>query len=59
MTLECVSATGDRKRITAHRDGAQFEVEADEILVAAGRTPQVEDLGLETPGGLRRHRHRR
>ena len=52
VTLECVSATGDRKRIAAHRDlgGARFEVEADEILVAAGRTPQVEDLGLETAG---------
>ena len=50
VTLECVSASGDRKRIAAHRDGARFEVEADEILVAAGRTPQVEDLGLETAG---------
>jgi pyruvate/2-oxoglutarate dehydrogenase complex dihydrolipoamide dehydrogenase (E3) component len=52
VTLECVSATGDRKRIVARRDleGARFEVEADEILVAAGRTPLVEDLGLETAG---------
>jgi pyruvate/2-oxoglutarate dehydrogenase complex dihydrolipoamide dehydrogenase (E3) component len=50
VTLECISATGDRKRIAAHREGARFEVEADEILVAAGRTPQVEDLGLETAG---------
>ena len=31
-------------------EGARFEIEADEILVAAGRTPQVEDLGLETAG---------
>jgi pyruvate/2-oxoglutarate dehydrogenase complex dihydrolipoamide dehydrogenase (E3) component len=50
VTLECVSSEGDRKRIVARRDGARFEIETDEILVAAGRTPQVEDLGLETAG---------
>ena len=50
VTLECVSSRRDRKRIVAHRDGRRFEVESDEILVAAGRTPQVEDLGLETAG---------
>ncbi len=50
VTLECVSSAGDRKRIVAHRDGARLEIETDEILVAAGRTPQVEDLGLETAG---------
>ena len=50
VTLECVSSRRDRKRIVAHRDGRRFEVETDEILVAAGRTPQVEDLGLETAG---------
>jgi pyruvate/2-oxoglutarate dehydrogenase complex dihydrolipoamide dehydrogenase (E3) component len=50
VTLERVSSTGNRKRIVAHRDGVRFEIEADEILVAAGRTPQVEDLGLETAG---------
>lgn len=50
VTLERVSSRGDRKRIVAHRDGVWFEIEADEILVAAGRTPQVEDLGLETAG---------
>lgn len=50
VTVECVSTTGNRKRITAHRGDARLEVEADEILVAAGRTPQVEDLGLETAG---------
>jgi pyruvate/2-oxoglutarate dehydrogenase complex dihydrolipoamide dehydrogenase (E3) component len=47
VTLESVILTGGRKRITGHRDGHQFEIEADEILVAAGRTPNVEDLGLE------------
>jgi len=54
VIVECISATGDRKRIAAHRDleGVQLEVEVDEILVAAGRTPQVEDLGLETASVL-------
>jgi pyruvate/2-oxoglutarate dehydrogenase complex dihydrolipoamide dehydrogenase (E3) component len=50
VTLESVSASGGRKRIVARRDGARFEIETDEILVAAGRTPQVEDLGLESAG---------
>jgi pyruvate/2-oxoglutarate dehydrogenase complex dihydrolipoamide dehydrogenase (E3) component len=50
VTLEGVSSTGGRKRIVARRDGARFEIETDEILVAAGRTPQVEDLGLESAG---------
>ena len=50
VTVESVSSTADRKRIVAHRDRARFEVETDEILVAAGRTPQVEDLGLEAAG---------
>src|SRR5919112_4388393 len=36
VTLGCVSSRGDRKRIVAHRDGNQFEIETDEILVAAG-----------------------
>src|SRR5215213_1440017 len=54
VTLECVSVAGDRKRINTQHgsEGARFEVETDEILVAAGRTPQVEDLGLETAGVL-------
>jgi pyruvate/2-oxoglutarate dehydrogenase complex dihydrolipoamide dehydrogenase (E3) component len=50
VTLEGVSSAGGRKRIVARRDGARFEIETDEILVAAGRTPQVEDLGLESAG---------
>jgi pyruvate/2-oxoglutarate dehydrogenase complex dihydrolipoamide dehydrogenase (E3) component len=50
VTLECVSSTGDRKRIVANRDGVRLEIESDEILVAAGRTPQVEDLGLQAAG---------
>lgn len=50
VTLECVSSAGNRKRIVAHRDGDRLEIETDEILVAAGRTPQVEDLGLQAAG---------
>src|SRR5215212_4362983 len=49
VTLECVSSTRDRKRIDAHREreGERFEVQADQILVGAGRTLRGEDLGLE------------
>jgi pyruvate/2-oxoglutarate dehydrogenase complex dihydrolipoamide dehydrogenase (E3) component len=50
VTLERVTLEGGRKRITGHRDGSQLEIEADEILVAAGRIPNVEDLGLEVAG---------
>src|SRR5215212_2281616 len=52
VTLECVSSTRDRNRIDAHREreGERFEVQADQILVGAGRTLRGEDLGLETAG---------
>ncbi|GAB4324737.1 MAG: FAD-dependent oxidoreductase [Candidatus Sumerlaeia bacterium] len=38
------------KRIVFERDGRQFSIEADELLVAAGRTPNVERLKLENAG---------
>jgi pyruvate/2-oxoglutarate dehydrogenase complex dihydrolipoamide dehydrogenase (E3) component len=50
VTLESVSTMGGRKRITGHRDGLRLDVEVDEILVAAGRVPNVEDLGLTEAG---------
>jgi pyruvate/2-oxoglutarate dehydrogenase complex dihydrolipoamide dehydrogenase (E3) component len=50
VTLESVLLAGGRKRITGHQDGRGLEVEVDEILVAAGRVPNVEDLGLEAAG---------
>jgi pyruvate/2-oxoglutarate dehydrogenase complex dihydrolipoamide dehydrogenase (E3) component len=47
VTLQQVTRAGDRKRIRGHRDETPLELEVDEILVAAGRTPNVDDLGLE------------
>src|SRR5215203_1396987 len=46
VTLESVELTGGGKRISGNRDGLRLDVEVDEILVAAGRIPNVEDLGL-------------
>jgi pyruvate/2-oxoglutarate dehydrogenase complex dihydrolipoamide dehydrogenase (E3) component len=46
-----VAVRGGTKVVTvARKDAAPLEVEADEILVAAGRRPNVEELGLETAG---------
>lgn len=38
------------RAVTLVRDGAPFTIHADEILVAAGRAPNVEGLGLEAAG---------
>jgi pyruvate/2-oxoglutarate dehydrogenase complex dihydrolipoamide dehydrogenase (E3) component len=38
------------KLVTARRGGETVEIAADEILVAAGRAPNVETLGLEQAG---------
>jgi mercuric reductase len=48
-TIE-VSTDGSEKLLSGHADGAPFELRADEILVATGRTPNTEDLGLEEVG---------
>jgi pyruvate/2-oxoglutarate dehydrogenase complex dihydrolipoamide dehydrogenase (E3) component len=50
VTLEQVAARDGRKRLSGRRGDDAIEVEADEILVAAGRVPNVEDLGLEETG---------
>jgi dihydrolipoamide dehydrogenase len=36
--------------LTAEKDGEKLEIEADKILVAVGRRPYTEGLGLETAG---------
>jgi pyruvate/2-oxoglutarate dehydrogenase complex dihydrolipoamide dehydrogenase (E3) component len=41
---------GKRIRLTATLGGAQDELEVDAILVAAGRLPNLADLGLEQAG---------
>jgi pyruvate/2-oxoglutarate dehydrogenase complex dihydrolipoamide dehydrogenase (E3) component len=45
-----VRGRGDEKVVVWERDGEQHETVADELLVAVGRAPNVEDLGLETAG---------
>ena len=41
---------GTEKVVVFERDGQRHEVAADEILIAAGRAPNVEGLGLEAAG---------
>jgi mercuric reductase len=38
------------KRLSGLRESQPLEIEAEEILVAAGRVPNVEDLGLDVAG---------
>lgn len=45
-----VERRGADKVIVFRREGQEREVAVDEILVAAGRTPNVEGLGLESAG---------
>ena len=48
---ERVAVEGDEKVLRGRRaDGEPFEVRADEILLAVGRTPNTEGLGLESLG---------
>ena len=45
-----VRRVGDRKEVTGRVDGAERTWTADEVLLAAGRAANVEDLGLEELG---------
>jgi pyruvate/2-oxoglutarate dehydrogenase complex dihydrolipoamide dehydrogenase (E3) component len=45
-----VEVRGGSKVVTLERAGETLEVEADEILVAAGRAANVENLGLDAAG---------
>jgi pyruvate/2-oxoglutarate dehydrogenase complex dihydrolipoamide dehydrogenase (E3) component len=45
-----VERDGSAGAIVVERDGREARVEADAILVAAGRAPNVEGLGLESAG---------
>lgn len=42
--------SGDYVKLSATRVGAQVALEGTHILLAAGRTPNTEDVGLETAG---------
>jgi pyruvate/2-oxoglutarate dehydrogenase complex dihydrolipoamide dehydrogenase (E3) component len=45
-----VRSRGAEKTLAFEKDGQRQEVTADHILVAAGRAPNIEDLGLEAAG---------
>lgn len=48
--LQKVSVQGDRKTLHFESDGKSATVDAEHILVAAGRKPNTEGLGLEAAG---------
>ncbi len=56
MTIHCdstvveVSKSGEAKRVVFEHGGHRREVECDEILVAVGRRPDLDSLGLEAAG---------
>jgi pyruvate/2-oxoglutarate dehydrogenase complex dihydrolipoamide dehydrogenase (E3) component len=56
VTLLCcggdlrVAKDGEGRRLTVESHGKHHEIPVDEILVGAGRRPNVEGLGLETVG---------
>jgi mercuric reductase len=50
VTVDRVERTGDGKRIIASREAEQIEIVSEEILVAAGRAPTLDGLGLEAAG---------
>ena len=45
-----IDRTGDGKRLKVDSHGERYELVVDEILVAAGRVPNVDGLGLEAAG---------
>ena len=45
-----VQKTDTGKRLTVESHGQQYDVTVDEILVGVGRTPNVEEIGLEAVG---------
>ncbi len=49
-TVERVELRGGQKHLHVTRNGAQEILAVDEILVAAGRRPNIEGLGLEVAG---------
>jgi pyruvate/2-oxoglutarate dehydrogenase complex dihydrolipoamide dehydrogenase (E3) component len=49
-TIDSVSAEGDEKVIKLSVDGQATEVRVDALLVAVGRAPNVDGLGLDAAG---------
>jgi pyruvate/2-oxoglutarate dehydrogenase complex dihydrolipoamide dehydrogenase (E3) component len=48
--ITSVEKSGSGRRVRLEYRGAPREIEADEILVTAGRAPNVEEIGLEAAG---------
>lgn len=48
--MEGVSSSGAKKVVRARRGDAMLSIEADEILIALGRAPNLEGLNLEAAG---------
>ena len=42
--------SGDRVRLSAVRDGEKLQLEGTDILVASGRSPNTQNIGLELAG---------
>ncbi|MGG6431755.1 mercury(II) reductase [Anoxybacillus sp. D401a] len=50
VTFERIEQDGNVKKIYIEIDGKKQVIEADELLIATGRTPNTAALGLETAG---------
>ena len=50
LRLQLVKPSNDGFQVQFERDGVQSEVIGDQLLVATGRTPNVENLNLEAAG---------
>jgi pyruvate/2-oxoglutarate dehydrogenase complex dihydrolipoamide dehydrogenase (E3) component len=49
-TIKRIERAGSRKRVVAQRGPEEIVVEADEIFMALGRRPNVDNIGLEAAG---------
>ncbi|MDX1764726.1 MAG: mercuric reductase, partial [bacterium] len=49
-TVDRVTLSGEEKVLHVNTDGQEGEIRADAILVGAGRTPNVDGLGLDAAG---------
>ena len=56
VTVEGVAVRDEGRILTLSRDRVSFELMADQILVAAGRAPNIDGIGLERAGVAFDHR---
>jgi mercuric reductase len=50
IAYRAIRKTEDGVALTIHRDGEDVKIEADQVLVATGRSPNIECLGLAERG---------